>query len=153
MRLVSCGKAVVNRMRGRHYIPTDLDLLEAIHSRYYPDFLAFDKEKPTRSAKIYVPIEITEVAQSLGQDAYSVLVRLQHDLNHRYEYRDDNGRKVAFFSRQVGKRDRECVNFPYLEAVLAKLRYENRKFKTATMIAVVSLVVSLMALVHTAINS
>lgn len=123
-------------------LPTDLQMLNAIYNRYYDAFAAYTDEKPNRGAKIYVPIDIDAIAGEFGVDADLIFGRLYYHLDKKHGYKDDDGSRVPFFTPRVAG-DRHCVNFPYLAAVLADLRDENRKFKLATTIAVVSLLVSI----------
>lgn len=122
-------------------LPTDLKLLSVIYEMYYDKFVNFVKSDPSRSAKIYVPIDCTAVAGRLGVDPDIVFGRLYYHLEKKYGYTQDDGAKVHFFSLKVGE-DVKCVNFPLLASVLAGLRHENRKFWIGIWIAVLALVVS-----------
>jgi len=125
--------------------PTDHDLLNAIYERYYDEFAAYDEQAATRSSKIYVPIDIDVIAGELKVDSDIVFGRLYYHLENRYGYKDDDGSMVHFFAMRVGG-DRHCINFPYLSSVLAGLRDENRKYRLATGIAIISLFLSTISL-------
>ncbi|MEX0938747.1 MAG: hypothetical protein WDZ59_12875 [Pirellulales bacterium] len=127
-------------------LPTDLDMLNAIYERYYGTFASFTKAKPSRSAKIFVPIDIDALARDLGVDGDIVFGRLYYHLENRYRYKNDDGSLVHFFALKVGN-DGHCINFTYAASVLASLRDENRKYRTATLIAIISLVVAAVSLV------
>ena len=61
-----------------------------------------------------------------------------------YESSDQNADHMIsqlFFSLEVGG-EPHVINFPYAASILARLRDENKKYRTATVIAIISLVVS-----------
>jgi hypothetical protein len=123
-------------------VPTDMAILDKIYNEYYDVFSAFSKEAPNRQSKIFVPVDIKKIAHELGVDEDIVFGRLYYDLEKRYGYREDDGTRVSFFSRAIGK-DRDCINFPYAASVLAALRDEKKKFGIATGLAILSLVISI----------
>jgi hypothetical protein len=125
--------------------PTDLELLNAIHERYFDAFAAFDEARPTRSTKIYVPVDIQAVARELDVDPDIVFGRLHYHLNEKYGYQQPDGAQVSFFAMRVGG-DRHCIHFPYLSSIVGQLRNENRKYRRALTISVVSLCLSLVSL-------
>lgn len=125
--------------------PTDLQVLNAIYERYYAAFSNYQEGVGIRSSKIYVPIDIPAISQDLGVDADIIFGRLYYHLEEKYGYAHENGTKVPFFSMVVGG-DRHCINFPYMASVLATLRDEDRKYKVATTIAIVSLFISVISL-------
>lgn len=49
--------------------PTDVEILSFIRDHYYAAFTSFDKDKPSRLTKIYVPIDIDVIAEKFGVDA------------------------------------------------------------------------------------
>jgi hypothetical protein len=126
-------------------IPTDLKILRVIYDRYYDNFQAYSNEKKNRSSKIYVPVDVGEIAKSLDVDADIVFGRLYYHLNERFSYKHDDGSKVEFFALGVGN-DHHCVNFPYLASVLADLQDQNRKHLMTTIIAGLSLVIAIISI-------
>ena len=132
-------------------LPTDLKILNAIYDRYYDTFADFTKDDNSRSVKIYVPIDIKELAKNLKVDGDIIFGRLYYHLEKKHGYRQDDGSLVSFFSMGVGG-DRHCVNFPLLASVLADLRQENRKFRIATAIAILALIISIVSLLISTIG-
>lgn len=126
-------------------IPTDLEILNEIYEQYYDDFAAYSKENPQRETKIFVPIDIEEIAESLDVDGDIIFGRLYYHLNKKYGYKNDNGSKVSIYATIQG--DGHSVNLPLVASVLADLRKQNKKFKIATSIAVFSLIVSAISMV------
>lgn len=131
--------------------PTDRELLEAIYTRHRDDFASHLKGTlPSRSSKILVPIDIAAIAEQLGVDIDSVFGRLYYHLDPKYgEPREDGRARKVFFTPRAGS-DKNCVNFPLLEAVLASLQQQHDRDLTAvtaaafsTALAIASLVVSL----------
>ncbi|HYU77409.1 MAG TPA: hypothetical protein VEK56_00405 [Vicinamibacterales bacterium] len=132
------------------HLPTDLQVLEAIFSRYYDVFSSYKPGSAgaDRESKVYVPIDIVAVARDLRTDADLLFGRLYNDLQKRYGYRDEReDSEVPFFALGVGQKDKHVVHFPYLAAVLALLRAEHTKHRTAIWIAIVSLVLSIVSIV------
>lgn len=127
--------------------PTDYKLLRAIYSRHRDEY-AQGKELTGRAADILVPIDIPAIANELGVDSNSVFGRLYYHLDRRYgeERKPDGGPRKVFFTKVAGE-DRNCVNFPLLEAVLASLWQQNRRDLLAIVTAVVSLAIALAALI------
>ncbi len=125
--------------------PSDLKILETIYDQYYAEFASFGGEGGERTTKIFVPIDITHVARELGVDADIVFGRLHYHLDKKYGYRRDAGSRVAFFELKIGE-DRYCVNFPLMASVLAGLKDEDRKYSAAMLIALGSLLVSIVSL-------
>ena len=124
-------------------IPTDLKILNAIYNSYYSTFESFDKDKPTRSNKVYVPIDVDKIGKELSVDGDIIFGRLYYHLNNKFAYEDEKG-KVHFFAIKIGS-DKHCIQFPYMASILADLRRENRKYRTATTIAVISLMISIVS--------
>ncbi len=125
--------------------PTDLQILNAIYERYYDTFASFSREETGRVAKIFVPIDIGDIASQLKVDGDIVFGRLYYHLERKYGYERSDGTLVHFFALKVGE-DRHCVNFPYLSSILASLRQEDRKFRAAISISFASLLVSVTSL-------
>jgi hypothetical protein len=130
----------------RNHPPTDLEILKEIYRRHYSSFAAYSRKSPNRDSKIYVPVDLDAIAARVGVDVDIVFGRLYYSLNKKHGYRNDDGSYVHLFTPVAGK-DRDCVNFPLLASVLADLGQENRKFWWATLIAVFSLVVSIISIV------
>lgn len=126
-------------------IPTDLKILQAIYDRYYDTFRAYPDGSRGRSSKIFVPIDVKEIAESLDVDADIVFGRLYYHLNERFSYKRDDGSRVEFFALSAGD-DRHCVNFPYLASVLADLQHQNRKYLITTVIAGFSLIIAIISI-------
>ena len=123
-------------------LPTDLQILNAIYERYYQSFAEGEKN---RGSKVYVPIDLKQVAEALEVDVDIVFGRLHYHLEKKYGYKHDDGTSVPFFTLVVGH-DQNCVNFPLLASVLSNLREEDRKYKIAMQISVISLIVSIGAI-------
>jgi hypothetical protein len=127
-------------------VPTDYDILDAIYNHYYQSFAAFSDETPSRSSKIYVPIDLQLVADQLGVDVDLVFGRLYYHLEKKFGYKQADGSSVHFFALAIGA-DRHCINFPLLGSVLAGLRQERNRNLWAVGLGVTSLVVSIVSLV------
>jgi len=132
-------------------LPTDLKILETIYDRYYSTFEAFDNNtQPTRTAKVYVPIDVDEIGKALQVDGDIVFGRLYYHLNSKYGYSNSDGSKVIFFALEVGAgehKDKHCIQFPLMASVLSELKVEQNKFKLNTVLSIVSLVVSVAAVI------
>lgn len=127
------------------HLPTDLEILNAIYERYYDAFVSFSEGDTNRSAKIYVPIDISQIAKDMGVDTDIVFGRLYYHLEEKYGYKRDDGSHVNFFALKIG-RDHNCVNFPYVASVLANLRDEKRKYRIATSVAFSSLIIAIISI-------
>jgi hypothetical protein len=131
--------------------PTDFELLHAIYERYRGEFANYvEDDAEGRASKVFVPIDIPELARVFGVDADSIFGRLYFHLNPLYAPEDET---KFLFSPKVGS-DRNCVNFPLLEAVLAGLWEQRRRDTWALTIAIISLgiagaslIVSLVAII------
>jgi hypothetical protein len=99
-------------MRGKT-LPTNLQVLDAIYSRYYDTFADFDS-KGDREHKVFVPIDIPMIARDLEVDPDIVFGRLYYHLDHQYAYRKDNNVRVHLFVKDDIPKIRDAVNFPYL---------------------------------------
>jgi hypothetical protein len=133
-------------------LPTDISIFECIYKMYGQDFREFSKKSPSRSAKIYVPIDIDLVAEELKTDAHELFGRLYYHLDKKYRYTQDDGSLVHLFAFRVGK-DRHCINYPYLAAVLSEHRLDNRRNKWAIGLAILALVISLGSIVAQALTA
>jgi hypothetical protein len=128
------------------HLPTDLELLDTIYRTYYDVFASYSEASPNRSSKIYVPIDIDRISKKFDLDADIIFGRLYYHLDQKYRYKDEGGGNVHLFSVVVGG-DRHCVNFPYVASLVASLRDQDRKFRIATGMAAVSLLVSVVSFV------
>ncbi len=126
-------------------LPTDRNLLEAIFKGYYAPFAAFSEEAKTRSAKIWMPIDVDAIARKFRTDPDMIFGRLYYHLNGKYGQVGTDGVRLGFFEMRVGG-DKHCVNFPFLASVLADLKEERGRFVWATSIAGLSLVVSIVSI-------
>ena len=129
--------------------PTELELLDTIYEKYYDAFAAYDAKAPGRSSKNYVPIDINGIGLALGVDPEIVFGLLYYHLEKKYGYDEAGtaggaGARVNFFAMKIGG-DRHCIHFPQLAGVVAGLRSEDRKYKLATTISVISFFVSLVS--------
>jgi hypothetical protein len=123
---------------------TDLEILEEIYDRYYSTFAEYSRNEPNRFTKNYVPIDIKALADHFNVDADIIFGRLYYHLEKKYGFRQPDGSKVEFFSRQI---DQRSVQFPLLAAVIAGMREERNKYLWATWVAAASLIISLCSLV------
>lgn len=121
--------------------PTDLAILNRIYERYYDEFSRFRNGTGNRETKIYVPIDVTDIANSLGVDPDIVFGRLYYHLDYKYGYERKDGTHVHLFALKAG-RHTHCINFPYLGSVVASLREERRRYRLSTWIALGALVIS-----------
>jgi hypothetical protein len=122
-------------------LPTDLQILNAIYNQGYNQFMAFLKNNPDRSAKNFIPIDIAQIAKRFGVDVDIIFGRLYYHLEQKYGYSRSDGSKVAFFALKIGS-DNNCINFPYMASVLAKLRDREKKQSIAKNIAIFSLIIA-----------
>lgn len=66
-------------------LTTDLEILNAIYEKYYDAFASYaDAHNQTRNSKVYVPIDIESIAESLGVDGDIIFGRLYYHLNKKY---------------------------------------------------------------------
>lgn len=132
-------------------LPTDLAIFECIYTLYKGSFIEHTRERPIRSSKIYVPIDVQAVAEKLQTDPHELFGRLYHHIDHIYHYKHDDGSHVHLFSLAVGN-DHHCINFPYLSAVLAEYRLEDKRKIWALCISIVSLIVALASVITNAVS-
>lgn len=126
--------------------PTDLEILEDIYKCYYSTFISFSREKPNRSTKVYVPIDIEAIAKRFKVDPDIIFGRLYYHLESKYGFAKSDDSKVHFFALQAGS-DKHSVQFPLLAAVIASLREERNKHLLATWLSIAAIIISLGSLV------
>ncbi|MFW5795207.1 MAG: hypothetical protein ACOCV1_06950 [Bacillota bacterium] len=125
--------------------PTNLEILEAIYNRFYDSFISYKDNNEVRESKIYVPIDIEKISNDLKVDEDIIFGRLHYHLENKYGYINKNEKHVYFFANKFGN-DNHCVNFPYLSAVLSKLRDRNNKYVITQIIAITALIISIISL-------
>jgi hypothetical protein len=126
--------------------PTDLELLQKIYELYYATFISFAREKPNRSSKIYVPIDIEVIAKHFSVDPDIIFGRLYYHFEKKYGFKQEDGSSVRFFS--LGScSDKYIVQFPLLASVMATLREERNKHIVATWLSVIAIIISVASLV------
>ena len=122
-------------------IPTDERMLAEIYRRYLRTFSDFSDENRTRTAKIWVPIDIEALARRFRSDPDLIFGRLYYHMNEKYGSSMGDGDRVNFFNMRLGQ-DRHCVNFPLLTSVLSALQDDKKRFIVSTRLAGLSLIVS-----------
>lgn len=96
---------------------TDLRLLKTIYNEYYNDYIHhFNSANKERKYKIYVPIDIPNLAKKLGMETEIFHQRLYTHLENEYQH----GKKHLFL-KKAGTND-NCINFPYLASIIANLK-------------------------------
>ena len=125
-------------------LPTDLQILNEIYEKYYSEFVKFDKHKPQRDARIYVPIDIDKIGQSLNIDSDIIFGRLYYHLNNKYTYEKD-GATIDFFALRQGN-DIHLIQFPYMASILAEQRAEAKKHYSNLWISIFSLVIAVVSI-------
>ena len=122
-------------------IPTDERMLAEIYRRYLNAFSDWSDENRTRTAKIWVPIDIEALAKRFRTDPDLIFGRLYYHMNEKYGSSTGDGDRVNFFNIRLGQ-DRHCVNFPLLTSVLSDLQDDKKRFLISTRLAALSLIVS-----------
>ncbi|QJI38614.1 hypothetical protein [Pseudomonas sp. ADAK13] len=133
--------------------PSDLKILSTIYKMYYKEFKNYACESDVQSrrkSKIFVPIHCKTVAKKLNVDHDIVFGRLYYHLQQKYGYTREDGSKVAFYTTIAGEENR-CVNFPLLASVLAGLQEESSKFKWATALSGLAVMISILVPLVTAL--
>lgn len=125
--------------------PSDLKILNAIYNEYYSEYSAFDKQNPSRQAKILIPVDCKKIGKKLNVDSDIIFGRLYYHMEKEYGYKDEKGIRIVFFANSAGD-EIHCINFPYMASVLGKLQHEDSKFKISTWLSIVALIVSVIAL-------
>jgi hypothetical protein len=123
--------------------PTDLEILKEIYGRHREEFSG---SANARTSKIMVPLDVPAIARSLGVDADSIFGRLYYHLDPKYGEPAFQGRPRKVLFTPVAGEDKNCINFPLLEAVLAGLWEERRRDLWALGTAVFSLGIALASL-------
>jgi len=126
--------------------PTDLEIMEEIYNKYYSTFISFSKEKPNRSAKIYVPIDIEFIAKRFSIDPDIVFGRLYYHLEPKYGFTQEGGAKVHFFALKAGS-DKHSVQFPLLASVIASHREERNKHIVSTWLSIAAIIISIVSFI------
>lgn len=126
-------------------LSTDREILETIFNEYAS---TFNKSllNEVKDSTIYIPIDITSISECVDNDARILFGRLYYHLDHKYRYKQDNGTLVHLFALKVDK-DRHCINYPYLAAILSEYREQHASTRTNFWLAFTSLVLSLAAIV------
>lgn len=96
-------------------------------------------------------VSCEKVGKKLGVDKDIIFGRLYYHMENQYGYKRDNS-TVHFFALKVGE-EVNCINFPYMASVLGKLKSENKRFLISTVIAVIALCVSVLALMFSVYGS
>lgn len=125
-------------------IPSDFEIISEIYNRYEDTFKSYSTEDPEKITRIRVPININEVAKACGVSEGMIFGRLYYHFNKKYSYTDEDGHRITFFASV--KFDGLSVNFPMVASILADLKMEQRKFRFATALALVSLILSAISL-------
>lgn len=125
-------------------IPTDLEILSVIYNRYHDAFKAYAREEPDRITRIRVPIDIHKVAKECGVEEDMIFGRLYYHFNKKYSYRNEDGDRITFFTSL--KFEGMSVNFPLVASVLADLELENKNFKIVSLLSLIAIVLSVLAL-------
>ena len=124
-------------------LPTDRRILKIIYKKYAKTFEQYSVDNKSRSAKMYVPIDIESIAKRFKTDPDMIFGRLYYHLDKKYGYKQENGSEVHLFTLMAGA-DKHCVPFPYLAAVLVSMESENKKFLITIVLSVAAITISLM---------
>lgn len=127
-------------------LPTDLEILEEIYTRYFEIYASHTRTAPRRSSKVYVPIDVKALADHFRTDPDIIFGRLYYHLEPKHGFSRSDGSKVPFFTLKAGE-DKQAVQFPLLASVLAGLREERGKHLWATWVSIAALVVSITSIV------
>ena len=133
-------------MRRPLALPTDLQILQEIYDRYYESFVEFSSDKAGRGSKIFVPIDLPNLASHFRVDVDIVFGRLYYYLDHKFGRIQPDGSRISLFTPKASD-DLNCVNFPLLGAALAQLREEREKHLWTLTLSITSIVISVVALV------
>ncbi len=100
-------------------LSTDREILQCIYNKYADSFRAAKIGPHTNGEKIYVPIDVREVANELDNDEHILFGRLYYHLDAKHRYKTDENAYVHLFAFAVGN-NRHCINYPYLAALLSE---------------------------------
>lgn len=125
-------------------IPTDLEILEDIYFRYNDDFRKYAKKEPDRIARIRVPIEVEDVAETCGVEEDMIFGRIYYHFNKKYSYTDSQGEVTTFFTTE--KFEGLSVCFPLVASILADKYIEKKKHETVLFIAGTAIALSIVSL-------
>lgn len=125
------------------YPPTDRQILKKIHNMYYSDFCCFDPADPSRTSKIYVPIDCAIIAKHFKVDADIIFGRLYYHLQKKHGYKQDDGSLVSLFSLRSGKNP-HVVHFPLLSGLVAEQNISWFRFNAPFIISVIALVTAIL---------
>ena len=126
-------------------LPSDYKILECIFEKYQEEFLK-ENSTPSRSSKIYVPIDCKLIADELKTDRDIIFGRLYYHLEEKYGYTRLDGSKVKLFALQIGN-DTKCINFALMTSILAGLREEKQRHLLTQGVAVAALILSAISLI------
>ena len=82
----------------------------------------------------------------MNVDPDIVFGRLYYHLNPKYEFKQEDGSTVSFFTRDI-ERGKNHVHFPYVASILAELRADDARHQRNVWLSVVAIVISFAALV------
>ncbi len=125
--------------RGQRRPPTDYELLHVIYWKYRADHTG------DAAQKVFLPIDLHDIARDLRTEPNMVFGRLYHHLNPKYVSTAEKGelQKALFISNTSGN----LINFPLLEALYAGLAQERSQARWVTGTAVLSLAIAIASLV------
>lgn len=109
---------------------------------YTSEFEAAQSLPDKDGNRIYVPINTREVAGLLGDNPQVLFGRLYYHLDTKYRYQQAGGAMVHLFSLKVGSAS-HCINYPFLCALLADMRDKKRADRTAFLVSIFALFMSL----------
>lgn len=128
---------------GRPQIPSDRAIFEVIYSKYLAEYLKDVANQTPR--RVYLPVNLTAIAQQLGCNVHILFGRFYSDLRQRYNADRREGFSHSIFEPKAGP-DRHCVNFPYLVAILAGMREEAQRQWLTWTLSLLALAVSAFSL-------
>ena len=125
---------------------TDREILQCVFDIYRASYLGDRGETGKLENSVYLSIDLAEVATRLNTDSHLLFGRLYYSMDKKHRYTQDDGRKVHLFAPVVGS-ERNCVNFPYLTAILAEQRQENWKYRLTLTLSIAAVILSIIGLV------